>query len=459
MTRLFLSLRYFLIIGLGLVLASSVLWAQDSISDTFNKAANAPADTKAAEQKPKDASINPQEVLPENNAPGSDALPALPTDQESLSALTDALAADQSALDVKDKKTRAFDNAIEGTFPLTPEQIKEVMRRMSEVQEAGRAPPEPEPRPVVRVENVSLDPGVTPPLIQVAQGYVTTVNMMDITGQPWPIQDVVIGGNFTVTGPNDANILRIIPQTRYGRGNLSVRLIGLSTPVTFRVEAGGDQVYYRYDARIPESGPGAKMPLISQGFTGQAGSETLMTVLEGVPPTGAKKMEIAGADGRTRAWKIDGQVYLRTPLTLLSPGWDASVRSADGTNVYVLSDAPVLMLSDNGQMIRAKVKAPPEDPFHPDDLKEGNITVPINVSGAGAGIESVNPTTPTAQPVQPLAGQAALDAATQPPAGGSISNEANQRRSNGGVQIYTNGNVPPGITNNVGVNNNNGGGS
>lgn len=465
MTKLSLSLRSFLLAGLMVALTPSMLWAQDSISDTFNKAANAPAETKAPEQKPSDASINPQEVLPENNAPGSDALPALPTDQESLNALTDALAADQSALDVKDKRTRAFEDAIDGTFPLSPEQIKEVMRRMNEVQEAGRGPPEPDPRPVVRVENVSLDPGVTPPLIQVAQGYVTTVNMLDITGQPWPIQDVVIGGNFTVTGPNDANILRIIPQTRYGRGNLSVRLVGLSTPVTFRVESGGTDVYYRYDARIPQSGPGAKMPLISQGFTGQAGSETLMTVLEGVPPAGAKKMDIAGADGRTRAWKIDGQVYLRTPLTLLSPGWDASVRSADGTNVYVISDAPVLMLSDNGQMVRAKVKAPPEDPFHPDDLKEGKITIPVNVPGSGAGIESINPTTPgaatsTVQPVQPLAGQAGLDAATQAPAGGSITNEANQRRSNGGVQIYTNGNAPPGITNNVGVNNNSyGGGS
>lgn len=448
---------------LGSMFAPELSRAQDAISDTFNRASNAQTQQAPADEK---LAVEPSTAVDTGTPPPSQdagALPPLPNDAESLNALTEALAADQSALDVKDKRTRAFENALEGTFPLTPEQIKEVMRRMSEAQEAGRAPPSPDPRATVRVENIALDPGVSPPLIQVAQGYVTTVNMLDITGQPWPIQDVVIGGNFKVTGPNDAHVLRIIPQTRFGRGNLSVRLVGLSTPVTFRVEAGGEEVYYRYDARLPQSGPGAKTPLIAQGFTGQAGDTTLMAVLEGVPPTGAKKMEINGADGRTRAWKIGGLIYLRTPLTLLSPGWDASVRSADGTNVYVMTDAPVLMLSDNGQMIRAKLKAPPEDPFRPDDLKEGKITVPVNVSGAGAGIESVNPTTPSSSlATQPLSGQAALDAATVPPSGGSIDSEASQRRASrdrdsGGVQIYTPGNVPAGTGGNIVINN--GGGS
>jgi hypothetical protein len=109
------------------------------------------------------------------------------------------------------------------------------------------------------------------------------------------------------------------------------------------------------------------------------------------------------------------------------------VRSADGTNVYVLPESPVLMLSDNGQMLRAKLTAPPEDPFRPDDLKAGNITVPVVDTPAVAPAPNA---VPAAQPTQPLAGQSALDAATQPPAGGSISNEAKQRRESGGVKIY-----------------------
>jgi Putative outer membrane core complex of type IVb secretion len=46
---------------------------------------------------------------------------------------------------------------------------------------------------------------------------------------------------------------------------------------------------------------------------------------------------------------------VRTPLTLLSPAWNSSVSSADGMTVYEIGDAPVLLMSDNGAMIRARL--------------------------------------------------------------------------------------------------------
>ena len=46
-----------------------------------------------------------------------------------------------------------------------------------------------------------------------------------------------------------------------------------------------------------------------------------------------------------------------TPLTLLSPSWDSSVTSADGMNVYTLNDTPVVLLSDEGRMVRAHITA------------------------------------------------------------------------------------------------------
>lgn len=425
----------------------------DAISQTLQNAAgtpppaSAPAAQTAADQ-------NAQQNV------GNENLPPLPTDAESLKTLTQALASDKSGMDQKDPRSTAFDAAVNHTFPLTPEQIKQVMQRMSESQEAGRAPPEPDPKAVVKIEDVSLDPGAQPPLIEVAAGYVTTVNVLDITGQPWPIQDVVVGGNFQVTGPNDANVLRIIPQTRFGHGNLSVRLVGLTTPVTFRVEAGDPEVYYRYDARIPQSGPGAKQSLINHGFTGEAGDGTMMAVLEGVPPADAKKMLINGTDGRTRAWKIDDAVYLRTPLTLLSPGWDSSVRSADGTNVYMMSDAPVLMLSDNGQMIRATVAAPPEDVFHTNDLKEGKVTVPVNANGTVAMAPQPTDSSTTPPPISPAVASAQA-AAAQPVTPPTNNGMAPLTRPNSGVQIYVpnSGGYNPGYSpttlNNTNTNNTN----
>jgi intracellular multiplication protein IcmK len=47
--------------------------------------------------------------------------------------------------------------------------------------------------------------------------------------------------------------------------------------------------------------------------------------------------------------------YIRTPLTLLSPGWDQSVSSADGMHVYAMAFAPVVLLSDDGRMMRAYI--------------------------------------------------------------------------------------------------------
>jgi intracellular multiplication protein IcmK len=87
----------------------------------------------------------------------------------------------------------------------------------------------------------------------------------------------------------------------------------------------------------------------------EAGSESMMMIMENVPPTGAKRLKIAGLDARTSAWMLDSHVYVRTPLTLLSPAWDASVSSPDGTTVYQVGDAPVLLMSDNGAMVRARL--------------------------------------------------------------------------------------------------------
>jgi intracellular multiplication protein IcmK len=41
---------------------------------------------------------------------------------------------------------------------------------------------------------------------------------------------------------------------------------------------------------------------------------------------------------------------------LLSPGWSASAKSADGTTVYVVNNTPVFLLSDRGKMVRAVVE-------------------------------------------------------------------------------------------------------
>ena len=110
----------------------------------------------------------------------------------------------------------------------------------------------------------------------------------------------------------------------------------------------------RYDARIAKLGPGAKPQIISRPRL-EAGDETLTMLLENAPPDTAKRLKIAGLDARSKAWAVSDKVYVRTPLTLLSPAWNASIVSGDGTTVYEIGTAPVLLMSDNGAMVRAQI--------------------------------------------------------------------------------------------------------
>lgn len=251
-------------------------------------------------------------------------------------------------------RTEAFDAALTGMFPLSPGQIKSLLQRYDETQKVTQTPVYQAPKPEVSVQNISLDPGVAPAVIKTALGNVTTVNILDATGAPWPVQDVTWAGDYEIVEPEEGgHIIRITPMSDYARGNIVIRLLTLKTPVSMTLETGRDVVQYRVDARIPEYGPFASTPIIQGGKSLVAGSPDLTSILDGVMPNGAMKLSVSGVDGRTTAYALGGVTYVRTPLTLLSPAWQSSVSSADGMNVYALSNAPVLLLSDGGAFERA----------------------------------------------------------------------------------------------------------
>jgi intracellular multiplication protein IcmK len=238
------------------------------------------------------------------------------------------------------------------------------MGRYEKTQKASVPPAAGQPRGQVRIKTLSLEPGGDPPTVNVASGYVSTITILDATGQPWPIMDIGIGGNFEVSktgaGTAGTHVVRIMPLTRFGYGNLSVTLQDLSTPIIFKLAAGGTTVDYRFDARVPALGPNAKLSLIEHRQL-EAGSAMIMTFLDNSPPPDAKRLRLSGADARTMAWMMNDRMFVRTPLTMLSPSWDASVSSADGTTVYELNQTPVLLMSDGGAMIRARVLAQKEE--------------------------------------------------------------------------------------------------
>lgn len=254
---------------------------------------------------------------------------------------------------------QVFDQSLESLLPLTPEQTRSVLDSFRVSREAAETPITV-PKARTTVENVSLDPSQPPLSIKTAPGYVTTLTILDMTGAPWAIQDVSWAGKFEVTTPEEGgHVIRITPMSAHGVGNISIRLVDLITPITFSIDTGLDVVDYRFDARIPKAGPLAKTPLIANGgLSTVAGTdENLMRVLDGTSVGAATRLTLDGVDGATTAYSINETMYLRTPLTLLSPSWQSSATSADGMNVYTLKETPVILLSDKGRMVKARLKA------------------------------------------------------------------------------------------------------
>lgn len=251
----------------------------------------------------------------------------------------------------------AFDASLTGALPMTPEQIRAFLEAYDETQNVVQTPVYDAPDPKVTIENVSLDPGVAPLQIDTAVGFVTTLNFIDVTGEKWPIKDIGWAGNYEVLQPEDSShIIRVTPMSEFGHGNVSVRLVGLKTPVILSLKTSRDSVHYRADLRLPELGPDAIPPVVALPISTVAGSTDMTAILTGVIPQDAEKLIVSGVDSRTSAYSLGGQTFVRTPYTLLSPGWSSSVKSSDGTTVYEIGDSPVVLLSHNGRIARAYLK-------------------------------------------------------------------------------------------------------
>lgn len=247
----------------------------------------------------------------------------------------------------------AFQNIIKKTFPLTPDQIAALHMILNEHQRSAAAPAE-SPTPTLSTQTVVLMPGSTPPVLRLANGYVSSVVFVDETGQPWPISGYTIGNPqvFNINWDGKSNILMMQGIGQYETGNMAVLLTGLATPIMLTIVSDQTVVDYRIDFRVQGRGPLAKAPLIGGTLPRQA-NVALMDLLEGVPPVGSQRLVVHG--GPAEAWVQSGKMYVRTPLTLISPGWEATMTSADGTKAYEMNATPMLLAVQEGQTIALRI--------------------------------------------------------------------------------------------------------
>lgn len=249
----------------------------------------------------------------------------------------------------------AFHNTERQLFPLEPEKIVKLREKYEKSELAKNQSADTPPKPTATSQFVNLSPGSTPPVIRLSQGFVSSLVFLDSTGAPWPIAAYDLGnpGAFNIQWDKVSNTMMIQSNKLYTYGNLAVRLQGLNTPVMLTLIPGQKAVDYRVDLRIQGIGPNADNAPVEEGLP-QSASEVLLHVLDGVPPPGSKRLVVSGGDAR--AWLFNSQMYVRTNLTILSPGWIGSMTSADGMHAYEMPKSPVILVSWHGKVMQLKVE-------------------------------------------------------------------------------------------------------
>jgi intracellular multiplication protein IcmK len=260
-----------------------------------------------------------------------------------------------TADDIQQARDKAFDTMTTNALPMTTEQIRKLRGLFAQSQRAAAAYPVAPPKAIISSQNVSLEPGATPPVIRLGQGFVSSVLFVDSTGAPWPIVSYDIGNPnaYNIQWDKTSNILMMQSITQFTMGNLAIQLKGLSTPIMITIVPGQPVVDYRLEMRVQGLGPNAK-PDVGNSLP-DAANGSLMNLLDGIPPEKAKQLSIPNSN--SQAWQVGkDKIFLRTRLTLLSPAWISKMTSADGMHAYEIPKTSSLLVSNQGQIYNLQIE-------------------------------------------------------------------------------------------------------
>lgn len=249
----------------------------------------------------------------------------------------------------------AFNTMLQQNMPLTPQQVVLLRQQIDRSQRAANITPNIPPKPVSTTLMINLAPGSTPPAIRLAQGYVSSLVFVDSTGSPWPIASFDIGNPkaMNIQWDGKSNILLLQATSPYSDGNMVIKLVGMPTPITLELVAGQRVVDYRVDIHVSGIGPNTKELPIGTTLPNSA-NQLLLGVLDGVAPAGSRNLNVTGADAQ--AWMLGDKMYLRTRLTVLSPGWIGKMVSPDGMQAYELPKTSSVLVSRYGEPAELKVE-------------------------------------------------------------------------------------------------------
>ncbi len=248
----------------------------------------------------------------------------------------------------------AFNDVVNNTFPMTPQEIQQFKNIAAKQAEANAQPAGAQP-PIgtSNIIPVTFKPGELMPIIRVGQGMITSAVFTDAAGKVWPIVSYTVGdaSAFNINWDKKSGVLMIQGQKLYAQTNMGVLLEGMDVPVMLSLVIGQNKWDYLDYIRVSEN------ELVGNGQV-QAAPQVpafLNNVLMGIAPDGSKAMQVSGADAQV--WSYQGNYLLLTRATLLSPAWKSRLNSGgtDPYHAYILPKSPLILLSNQGNVENLRV--------------------------------------------------------------------------------------------------------
>lgn len=254
---------------------------------------------------------------------------------------------------------RSFEVLFEQNYPASEEMLLEIRDKTKLRNNVLMDNPELEA--LTEIIQVSTVPGAQPPTIIVAPLHVTTLNVIDSTGNAWPLS-VAIPGNDTdysveAIAPHDyKNAVKITPTLEVGSTNIVLSLVGLPTTITINIKNSTERYHPSPILQIDRPGPHAK-PAVSFNIGSVNQDEILKNIVLGLAPEGYKKLETS--DASVEAWRHSESLYIRTRYVPSSPLPRSIFHGPGGYAAYKLAYMPVLGMTDSlGNMKRIYIGGP-----------------------------------------------------------------------------------------------------
>lgn len=203
---------------------------------------------------------------------------------------------------------------------------------------------------IKEIITVSTDPSAPAPVIYTTPGHETLVNVIDQTGQPWPLVVVSSGNDLlfktqAVEEHTYHNVFRLVSLERVGSSNITLLLKDKPLSLTVRLENSKEKYHPQPILQVTEVGPNGRTMPRTTNVALIRNDKLMKELLYGVAPDDFIKLE--SSNPRVQVWKgTDGQLYLKTKLHPINPNAISIYPGPNGYSTYEVDAWPVLVMGD-----------------------------------------------------------------------------------------------------------------